>query len=69
MPKRTVGQANHVYDDGDISTISINIISGAPCGSFISLNNAYGGSIIISSREQWKQVNAFMLKAFDEIEE
>jgi len=71
MDRRKIGQANHIYSDNDIASIDIHVLTPKEDDretSFVTIGDE-NSSIIINSREQWKQVNAFMLKAFDDIEE
>lgn len=68
MAIKQVGQANHVFKDKDISVLHIDIITPAGDAPFITIGNDAGESVIISSREQWAQVDALVLKAFDNLE-
>ena len=72
MPKISIGHANHVHDSKDISSIEISIIQpprAQRLSSFVTLGSDTGeDSIIINSLEQWKQIDAFVLKAFDQLD-
>lgn len=64
-----IGQANHIHDDGDISVIKIHTIENVPrLAPFVTLSNEYDDdSLTISSLEQWKQLDAFVRKAFNDL--
>ena len=69
MPVAQIGQANHMYLDGSVDTLKISTVDAGRTGKFITISNEYEESIIISSRSQWSQVDAFVRRALDDIED
>lgn len=69
MPKGLNGKANHVHEDGSMSTLDICTVEpekNERLGAFITIGDSDGNeSIIINSIEQWKQVDAIVRHAFD----
>ena len=68
---KTVGVAVHVHSDGSWSELSIKAFlqpSKNDLLPFVTIGSL-GDSIIVNSREQWKQVQAMVEAAFKEIED
>ncbi len=66
MERKLTGKANHVWKDGGITTLDIHEEFDSVT-SYITIANA-GGFIIVNSIEQWKQIDALVRMAFDNLE-
>ena len=67
-----IGRANHIYQDGQITSVVIQTIEfeGEGLRPAVTISNEDGNdSVMINSLEQWRQLNALVLKAFDGLEE
>ena len=72
MSRDMIGHANHVYDDLSVNTLTVHVIhTGNKDPDFVAIRESGedGESIIINSREQWKQLDAFVRLAFEELED
>jgi hypothetical protein len=69
---KLIGKANHVYEDNSLSVLDVSTValeSDSGLSSFVTIaNEGRGNNIIINSLEQWKQLNALVLKGFSDLE-
>jgi hypothetical protein len=62
------GQANHIHNDNSVSTVIVNVLIDDNPTGFIALNDGED-SILIHSRDQWRQIVAFVEQAFSALED
>lgn len=65
MGRELAGKANHVHIDDDMSSLDVHVVTVDDGSIFLSIGEECRDSIIINSLEQWKQLNAIVLKAID----
>jgi len=68
MARELKGMANHVFSEKEITSLEVHILTPPNEKPFITIG-AGEESIIINSKEQWKQLNAIVLNTLEEIEE
>lgn len=65
-----IGIANHIYDDKSLNSLKIKLFPKMDKeGGFVTIEDSNGNSVIINSKEQWKQIDALVLKALDNLED
>ena len=71
MEREQIGQANHVHTDNDVSTLDVSVLVPGENDrdkAFVIIDTKDSNGVIVNSLEQWKQLNAFVLRAFNELE-
>jgi hypothetical protein len=65
-----IGQANHVSKEGSVSTIIVKVFNpfSQNINGFIVLRSGQDDVVLIQSRNQWRQIAAFVEMGFSELE-